>query len=426
MKTSILSISLASSLLFLGCGDSSNNTSSLSTTDITVERGPVLNAVVLDAAGQVGEHLGNGVYRFIDPEYPVESYGGYIDMNRNNSVDVGDIEMKQLRLRTNSGKVMTLATTLDGNVTSLLTDIGYSDELLFGQTPSTNMDIAALSDELYMYCYENNISDPSKIGLSQMQNLQQKIQERKSFYESSGLSASDLEDDLMKELNVDIIDESDLNNITTNVMGTMINATPLAELTEEQKYTIAYMWNEEKLAKDIYLALNELTPSNTLYNIATNAETSHMAAVENLIQKYDLNILNIDSNYTGGYDSDALSAYKSGEYSIKDVGDLYDTLYEKGSLSLKDALEVGCMVEVTDINDLNEDLETVDGVEDLVAVFESLRQGSYSHYWAFDRALKNINVSDGCCSLGDDYCKTTDEYPVYENGSGSMNKHGRL
>jgi hypothetical protein len=80
------------------------------------------------------------------------------------------------------------------------------------------------------------------------------------------------------------------------------------------------------------------------------------------------------------------------------------------------------MVEVTDITDLDGDIQTAEGADDLVAVFENLRSGSYMHYWAFDNALKAQGVSDGCCSLGDTYCKTAQEYPQQEQGKGAQ-KH---
>jgi len=71
------------------------------------------------------------------------------------------------------------------------------------------------------------------------------------------------------------------------------------------------------------------------------------------------------------------------------------------------------MVEVTDIDDLDKFLVDAYGAEDLIKSFEFLRAGSYKHYWAFDKALKNSGVSDGCCSLGTidgvNYCHN--EYP---------------
>jgi len=187
---------------------------------------------------------------------------------------------------------------------------------------------------------------------------------------------------------------------------------PMSKLTDDQKHALAYMWNEEKLAKDIYLALNEVYPTQQFYNIATRSETKHEAMVEDLVQRYDINITNLE-DYTVNYSQEELRALPAGTYSMDVIQNLYDTLYEKGIKSQKDALEVGCMVEVTDVNDLNEYIDTAKEVNatDLVAVFEKLRAGSYNHYWAFDKALKNLGVEEGCASLGAQYAKTAQEYP---------------
>ncbi len=195
------------------------------------------------------------------------------------------------------------------------------------------------------------------------------------------------------------------------------------DLTDEQKYALAYMWNEEKLAKDIYLALNDLYPHQTLYNIPTRSEVEHEAAVEALVQKYDINITNL-KDYKINYSEEELRALAPGEYAVPEVQELYDNLYEKGSQSLQDALEVGCMVEVTDIDDLNRYIEIANGKEDLITTFEFLKRGSYNHYWAFDKALKDMGVSEGCCSLGAKYCKTEEEYPR-SNGGGNGQGHGK-
>jgi len=183
-----------------------------------------------------------------------------------------------------------------------------------------------------------------------------------------------------------------------------------SDLSSEQKYALAYMWNEEKLAKDIYLALNEVQPAQVLYNIATRAETQHQAAVEQLVQRYDINITNL-VDYAHAYSESELRALAPGQYGIDAIQSLYDALYLKGSQSMQDAYEVGCMVEVTDINDLDEDIAIAADAEDIVRTFESLREGSYNHYWAFDSALKNMGISDGCCVVGEAYCKTAQEYP---------------
>ena len=202
-------------------------------------------------------------------------------------------------------------------------------------------------------------------------------------------------------------------------------STPIeANLTYDQKYALAYMWNEEKMAKDLYLALNELYPNQTLYNIATRSETQHEASVENLAEIYDINLTNLN-NFEYHFDANELAKYGQGEFFIPEVQETYNTLYEKGSKSLVDALEVGCMVEVTDINDLNKWLDVVKDQPAIVTVFENLRSGSYNHYWAFDNALKSLGISEGCCVLGEEYCKTPDEYPIHNNGyMGGNGYHG--
>ena len=196
-------------------------------------------------------------------------------------------------------------------------------------------------------------------------------------------------------------------------MNTDLSTYPLATLTNDQKYSLAYMWNEEKLAKDIYLALNELYPTNQFYNIATRSETKHEAKVEELVQRYDINITNLQ-DYTVNYSEAELRALPAGTYGVDKIQELYDTLYTKGEQSKTDALQVACMVEVTDIEDLDRFIATAQEVNatDLVAVFERLRAGSYNHYWAFDKALKTEGVTNGCASAGEAYAKTTEDYPT--------------
>jgi len=98
-----------------------------------------------------------------------------------------------------------------------------------------------------------------------------------------------------------------------------------------------------------------------------------------------------------------------------EIQELYDFLIAKGTDSVQDALEVGCMIEVTDINDLNPKIARAveTGTKDLEESFKFLRDGSYNHYWAFDKGLKNLGIEDGCCALGQEWCHM--EYPKRES-----------
>ncbi len=197
------------------------------------------------------------------------------------------------------------------------------------------------------------------------------------------------------------------------------------DINSEQMYTLAYMWHEEKLAYEIYLELNRVYPTQQLENIATNSEINHIALVEDLVSWYDINVTNL-ADYSINYSQEELAAMPVGVYAIDAIQSLYDVLYAKGIQSPQDALEVGCMVEVTDVTDLEEDLIIADDNQAIIDTYNILLDGSYNHYWAFDKGLKNIGITDGCCSLGSDYCHP--EYPQNEQGSqgqGGGNGQGR-
>ena len=210
-------------------------------------------------------------------------------------------------------------------------------------------------------------------------------------------------------------------NIPTNVTDAI--SSNKSTLSQELKDSITYMYNEEKLAKDIYLNVYKMQPLQQLYNIASKSEIKHEDAVNDLAIKYDLNTtLYPDTEVP--YDKKSLDQYGSGQYPVVAIQELYDMLYDKGIQSEKNALEVGCMVEVTDIDDLDKYMAqaTDSNASDVYTVFDFLREGSYKHYWAFDKGLKSMGVSEGCCSLGTTYCHP--EYPQSENGNGGKG-HGK-
>lgn len=185
------------------------------------------------------------------------------------------------------------------------------------------------------------------------------------------------------------------------------NNSTRSTLSPQLANSIQYMYNEERLAKDIYLDIYKTQPLKQLYNIATKAETKHIEAVNQLAAKYGLD--------TG--------SYPNGKYPEQELQSLYNKLYSKGIRSKKDALEVGCMVEVVDIDDLNKYMgqAQASNAQDVLSTFNYLRKGSYNHYWAFDKGLKEIGVTNGCCSLGQAYCHP--EYP--QNSKGSNRGQGR-
>jgi hypothetical protein len=144
------------------------------------------------------------------------------------------------------------------------------------------------------------------------------------------------------------------------------------ELTDIEEAALLYMREEEKLARDTYLAMYEIWGLPIFQNIA-DSEQTHTDAVKTLIDRYGL--------------QDQFAS-EQGVFYNQTLQDLYDQLVEQGSKSLADALKVGAAIEEIDIIDLQESLEEVEK-DDIQQVFENLLRGSYNHLRAFVNTLEN-------------------------------------
>ncbi len=110
MKKIIPSAIVATLLLLSGCSDSDTSNETSSSKTFSVERGPILGAVVLDADGQQATQDDNAtaLYTFAEsPTYPVTVYGGYIDVNANGVIDAGEVA-NTVTLKADSGEILTL------------------------------------------------------------------------------------------------------------------------------------------------------------------------------------------------------------------------------------------------------------------------------------------------------------------------------
>ncbi len=193
---------------------------------------------------------------------------------------------------------------------------------------------------------------------------------------------------------------------------------PDSTLSQELMDSLAYMGNEERLAYDIYTTLYNYhsdagTQIRQLQNIP-KAERKHVEIVQSVIQKYDINTDTLTDVVNPVADKNvAFEDMPVGVYDIAHIQELYDMLYDKGIASQRAALEVGCMVEVIDIDDLDKFITQAQAsnATDIVDAFNILRNGSYNHYWAFDKGLKNMGIAEGCGAAGVEYAKTTNDYP---------------
>lgn len=143
-------------------------------------------------------------------------------------------------------------------------------------------------------------------------------------------------------------------------------------LTDVQKSTVFYMYQEEKVARDVYITLGEMYPEENTFAFIQLSEQRHIDAVENLCNKY-------------GISTEGVNEEDVGNFVLPELQKLYDDMVEKGQANLLAALQVGEAIEIKDIKDLEE--ASVGMPNDVKNVFGNLREGSINHLEAFQRAI---------------------------------------
>jgi hypothetical protein len=150
-----------------------------------------------------------------------------------------------------------------------------------------------------------------------------------------------------------------------------LDTMPVGTITEHQAQELAYMWQEEKVARDVYTKLGEAYPNLRIFKNIAKSEQKHMDAVKRLLVRYEIPVPVVDET--------------PGVFALEALQNLYNQLIERGLKSLKDGLTVGYDIEVLDIKDLE---ELIEGMPDNVQfVFGNLIRASYKHKDAFTRQL---------------------------------------
>ena len=152
-----------------------------------------------------------------------------------------------------------------------------------------------------------------------------------------------------------------------------LDALQVTQLDVDLKKIIYSIYEEEKVARDVYITLGELYPDeNTFANIQLS-EQSHMDAVEKLCVKYGIEIPEGE-------------LVDVGDFSIEAMEILYDDYVERGQVSLEEALQVGIEIENIDIEDLGKTIYTKDMPKDAIRVLNNLLNASLNHFDAFTAA----------------------------------------
>lgn len=158
------------------------------------------------------------------------------------------------------------------------------------------------------------------------------------------------------------------------------SGTALVPLTEVEIAHIVYMREEEKMARDVYLALADAWDCPIFTNISAS-EQRHMDAVGRLIARHGLTDLVADDT--------------PGVLTNPDLQALYADFVTLGTVSLSDALNAGRQIEEKDIEDLAAALSEATAA-DVTRVLENLLRGSSNHLSAFNRAIET-----GCTTACD-------------------------
>ncbi len=149
--------------------------------------------------------------------------------------------------------------------------------------------------------------------------------------------------------------------------GGQAPAFAIGELRDIDTEGLAFMREEEKLARDVYLTLYDQWGLQPFTNIASSEQT-HTDLVKALLEMYELPDPVVDESI--------------GVFVNADLQALYDQLIEKGSTSLVDALEVGIAIEEIDILDLIDYTEATEEAN-IEWVYDNLKAGSENHLRAF-------------------------------------------
>ncbi len=147
-----------------------------------------------------------------------------------------------------------------------------------------------------------------------------------------------------------------------------------AVLTAEDQKNLVFMREEEKLARDVYAFLAAKWNLRIFSNI-NRSEQTHFNLVGRTLERYGI--------------ADPAAGKAAGEFNDPTLATLYAQLITKGALSIRDALEVGVLIEKTDIADLETALAATKSTE-LRRIFTNLMNASYNHLDAFETVLEVI------------------------------------
>lgn len=148
---------------------------------------------------------------------------------------------------------------------------------------------------------------------------------------------------------------------------------------------ISYSFEEERMARDLYTALDEAWGTRQFAQIA-EAEQRHMDALTGQMDRLGM--------------MRAAVVPEPGVYTIDEIQALYDGWLGRGLTSEREALVVGIELEERDIADLEDIIARTEDPE-LVETYEYLLSGARNHLEAFQTGLESLDGRGGGRGGGD-------------------------
>lgn len=199
------------------------------------------------------------------------------------------------------------------------------------------------------------------------------------------------------------------NNNTPADICAYVEDLPTEALSDTEKDALQFMREEEKLARDVYLYLEDKWDHKVFTNIS-GAEQRHMDAVACLLTKYEL--------------TDPAADQDKGVFTNSTLQTLYNDLTSQGEESLEAAFRVGATIEDLDIFDLQQNMVSIDN-EDITLIFGELERGSRNHLRAFTRQLNNLDSTYEPVYLTAEVYQDIISSPTEKGGIFHNNNQGR-
>lgn len=151
--------------------------------------------------------------------------------------------------------------------------------------------------------------------------------------------------------------------------GAASTYTSSTKLSAAEVSSLQFMREEEKLARDVYLTLDQYWGAQTqvFANIAVSEE-QHTSTIDYLLEKYAI--------------EDPVLRDEIGVFTNQELQALYDQLVVKAQNSLIDGLYVGALIEEVDMEDIAAAIADTDE-RAMILACSNLLDGSKSHLRAF-------------------------------------------